>query len=140
VFQLYLLTVLSTVLTGVVLATDFLAKKYESFANDMNFTRNAGFRLILGIVAFLVGFVNLFKTYEIDIAVIGDLLPSLAGMLGGILLLSDYVSSHKSKSSSESGGLAEKVERFSAPYLTIVGVSSMIIGILHAILPRLPVL
>jgi len=138
--QLYLLTVLSTVLTGVALAVDFLAKRYEGIAGNINFTKNAGFRLILGVVAILVGFVNLFKTYENDIAIIGDLLPSLAGLLGGILLISGYVSSHKADDSSESGGLAGKVERFSAPYLTIIGVSSVIIGILHAILPRLPVL
>ena len=101
---------------------------------------NSVYRIILAAVSLLVGIINLFPTYTDDIAVLGDLLPSLAGIITGILLITEYLSSRKSGNESKTTGLAEKVEKISAPYLTIVGIASVIIGILHAVIPRLPLL
>ncbi|MCK5736966.1 MAG: hypothetical protein KAH21_10830 [Spirochaetaceae bacterium] len=139
-FQLYLLTVLTNVLAGLALATGFLSERFERFSDYTDFMGNSVYRIILAAVSLLVGIINLFPTYTDDIAVLGDLLPSLAGIITGILLITEYLSSRKSGNESKTTGLAEKVEKISAPYLTIVGIASVIIGILHAVIPRLPLL
>ena len=139
-FQLYLLTVLTNVLAGLALATGFLTDRFERFSEYTDFMSNGVYRIVLALVSLLIGFINLFPTYSGDIAVLGDLLPSLAGIATGILLITEYLSSRKSEDESKTFELAEKVEKFSGPYLTIVGVASVVIGVLHAILPKLPLL
>ena len=139
-FQLYLLTVLTTVLAGLALATGFLSDRFERFSDYTDFMGNSVYRIILGAVSILIGIINLFPSYTGDIAILGDLLPSLAGIVTGILLLSEYFSSRKGEDDSKTVGLADKVEKISGPYLTIVGIASVIIGILHAVIPRLPLL
>ncbi len=139
-FQLYLLTVLTTVLAGLALATGFLSDRFERFSEYTDFMGNSVYRIVLGGVSVLVGIINLFPSYSGDIAILGDLLPSLAGIVTGILLIAEYFSSRRTEEDSKTVDIAEKVEKISGPYLTIVGISSVIIGILHAIIPRLPLL
>ena len=139
-FQLYLLTVLTTVLAGLALATGFLSDRFERFSEYTDFMGNSVYRIVLGGVSVLVGIINLFPSYTGDIAILGDLLPSLAGIVTGILLIAEYFSSRRTEEDSKTVDIAEKVEKISGPYLTIVGISSVIIGILHAIIPRLPLL
>lgn len=139
-FQLYLLTVLTNVLAGLALATGFLTERFERFSEYTDFMSNSIYRIVLALVSLLIGIINLFPTYSGDIAVLGDLFPSLAGIATGILLLTEYLSSRKNEQVSKTVEIAEKVEKFSGPYLTIVGIASVVIGILHAILPKLPLL
>jgi hypothetical protein len=98
------------------------------------------YRVVLAGVSILVGIINLFNTYEGDIGFIGDLLPSLSGIITGILLIAEFVSERRDGAEDKAAELAEKVGSFSGPYLTIVGVSAIVIGILHAVLVRLPIL
>jgi len=140
VFQLYLLTVLTTVLAGMALASGFLSERFERFSEFTEFMGNSWYRISLGFVALLIGVINLFPTYPEDIVVLGELLPSLAGIASGILLLSEFVTSRREQAPGKTAEIADKVERFSGPYLTIAGIASVVIGILHAILPKLPLL
>lgn len=139
-FQLYLLTVLTNVLAGLALATGFLTERFERFSEYTDFMGNSVYRIVLAALSLLIGIINLFPTYSGDMAVLGELFPSLAGIVTGILLITEYISSRKREDESKTAELAEKVEKFSSPYLTIVGIASVIIGILHAILPKLPLL
>jgi len=140
VFQLYLLTVLTNVLAGLALATGFLSERFERFSDYTDFMANPVYRIVLAAVSILIGFINLFPSYTGDIAILGDLFSSLAGILTGILLITEYLNSRKNEAESRTAELAEKVEKISGPYLTIVGIASVIIGILHAVIPRLPLL
>ena len=139
-FQLYLLTVLTNVLAGLALATGFLTERFERFSEYTDFMGNAVYRIVLAVLSLLIGIINLFPTYSGDMAVLGELFPSLAGIVTGILLITEYISSRKSDAESKTAELAGKVEKISGPYLTIVGIASVIIGILHAVIPRLPLL
>ena len=139
-FQLYLFTVLSTVLAGLALASGFMSKRFERFSEYTDFMANAVYRVILAGVSILVGIINLFPSYDGDLAIIGDLLPSLAGIITGILLVAEFITDRKGEERDKAAELAEKVESFSGPYLTIVGLSSVVIGILHAVLNKLPLL
>ena len=139
-FQLYLLTVLTNILAGLALAGGFLSERFERFSEYTDFMDNSMYRVVLAGVSILVGIINLFNTYEGDIGFIGDLLPSLSGIITGVLLIAEYISNRREGAQDKATELAEKVGSFSGPYLTIVGVSAIIIGILHAVLVRLPIL
>ncbi|CAD7838800.1 hypothetical protein S1OALGB6SA_2358 [Olavius algarvensis spirochete endosymbiont] len=137
-FQLYLLTVLTNILVGFALAREFISARFERFSEHTNFMNNGLYRIVLVAASILIGFINLFSIYPEDIAVLGDLLPSLAGIVAGILLLVDYLRNRIAKT--ETTEIAEEVEQNSAPYLSIVGIGSVIIGILHAVFPKAPLL
>ena len=140
-FQLYLLTVLTTILSGSALASGFLSERFEKFADFTEFMANSTYRVILAVVSLLVAVINLFKTYPGDIGVLGELFPSLAGLVTGILLLAEFISARREEENvSKTAEIAGKVGRFSGPYLTVVGVAAVVIGVLHAVLPRLPLL
>ena len=140
-FQIYLLTVITTLLAGLALASGFLSERFPRFSDFTEFTANTTYRLILGTLTLLIGIINAFSTYPGDIPVLGELFPSLAGLAAGILLIVQFITS-KSPSGSESkaADLADRVERFSGPYTAIVGLAVIIVGILHAALPELPLL
>lgn len=137
-FQLYLLTVLTNILVGFALAREFISARFERFSEHTNFMNNGLYRIVLVAASILIGFINLFSIYPGDIAVLGDLLPSLVGIVAGILLLVDYLRNRIAKT--ETTEIAEEVEQSSAPYLSIVGIGSVIIGILHAVFPTAPLL
>ena len=140
-FQIYLLTVLTTLLAGLALAAGFLAERFPRISDFTEFTANAVYRLIVGVLSLLIGVINAFSTYPGDIAVLGELFPSLAGLTAGILLIVQFITSKSDEgSASRAADLADRVERFSGPYTAAVGLAVMIVGILHAILPELPLL
>ncbi|PIE04797.1 MAG: hypothetical protein CSA76_02330 [Spirochaetales bacterium] len=134
--QIYLLTVLTTILAGLALAGEFLTKRFERYSEYTDFMANPVYRILLGAMTILIGIINLFPNYEGNVLILGDLLPSLIGIAGGILLIAEFLSKQKETEVKKAAELAEKVEKFSSPYLTIVGISSVLIGILHAILPK----
>ena len=139
-FQLYLLTVLTTILAGSALASGFLSERFERFSDYTEFMANPVYRVILGSVSILIGIINLFKTYEGDIAVLGELFPSIAGVVTGLILLAEFVNKRREDDEGTAAEIAGKVGKFSGPYLTVIGISTVVIGVLHAILPRLPLL
>lgn len=139
-FQLYLLTVLTNILAGLALASGFLSERFERFSDYTDFMENSTYRVVLAGASILVGIINLFSTYKGDIAVLGDLLPSLSGIITGILLVAEFISQRREGAQDKAAELAEKVGSFSSPYRTIVGVSAIIIGILHIFLVELIIL
>lgn len=137
-FQLYLVTVLTNVLAGLALAGSYLSTRFDRFAVFNDFMENSVYRVILGIVSLLAALINFFPNFEGDIAFIGNLLPSLSGLICGIILLSEFINQRRDEGEMRSSDIAEKVERVSAPYQTAVGIVAVFVGILHAFLPRLP--
>lgn len=139
-FQLYLLTVLSTILAGLVLAGDFLSRRFMRFTEFFEFMDNAIYRIVLGIVSILIGLINLFPNFDGDIVILGNLLPTLTGLISGVILIASFITAQKDNNESTVASIADKVDHFSSPYLTVVGIASICAGILHAIFPRLPIL
>lgn len=140
-FQIYLLAVIVNILAGMALSGSFLNRRISWFSEYMDFMNNASYRVILGIVNFLVAIINLFRIYPGDIPVIGDFLPSLAGFITGIILVVEFIVGSRTKdAATENTGFFERVNLFFKPYTTVIGISSIVIGILHALLPRIPLL
>lgn len=89
--QFYFLSILLNAITGAILLfTDgddldvSLSEKIPSIMRDETF------RLVIGILTGVTGFFKLLTAIRGDVPVIGDILPSLAGLAGGFTLLYEF--------------------------------------------------
>lgn len=101
----------------------------NSFANDQTF------RLVLGVFSAFVGFLKMMPQISGGIVVVGDFFPSLAGFLGGICFILEYIT--------ESG----IIESFPSVIETIfftnrryIGFFCLFAALLHFILPQIIIL
>jgi hypothetical protein len=132
--QLYFLSVASNLLAGILLASDWLVLKFpglRALADALGARRG---RLAAGLSSLFVGFVTLFVPSGPPI-VLGDLVPSAAGLAMGIALLFDVLKQ-------ESLFPAERVEqqdrhgRAPAAYRTTLGLLGIAAAVVHYFLPE----
>ena len=157
--QFYFLSVLLNALTGIVLvfATDFLSKdaaknSYPSSDDDFmfepvddtksdsdktqffgdSFLDDMTFRLVLGILTAFMGFMKLFVSLGGSYPVLDDLLPALAGIAGGFLILIEYLVVNR-----DDIILPDPIETVCTSGRTIVGYYCIGAAVIHFVLPRL---
>ena len=107
--QLYFLSIVLTGLTGFLFVFGETEEK-DSIEKSMKFSFfGGGFRLILGILTAIVGFVKLFLPYRsygasavAGVPILGDLFPALGGIAGGFILLFGFYREHSSGFDKES--------------------------------------
>jgi len=88
----------------------------------------SGFRLIIGILAAVTGILKLLSPYE-GIAILGDLLPALAGAAAGFMLIYGFYRERSSHVDDE-----EKINRFGETFLQYkkaIGVALLVSALLH---------
>lgn len=130
--QIYLLTVLANFLAGATLARTLLAEKIQAFKPLEEGLAKPAFQLVLGIVTALTGIFALFKFNPGDIVILGDLLPALAALLSGALLIAPYFS----EKDQDSSGAMIALTTFAEKHGSIIGITTMSIALLHAIIPN----
>ncbi|HHU36840.1 MAG TPA: hypothetical protein GXZ47_06385 [Treponema sp.] len=122
--QFYFLSILLNALSGLVLLfadpadkEELLEKKIPAIAMDETF------RLILGILTAIVGFFKLLTVVRGDVPIVGDLVPALAGMAAGFMLLYEF---YKTRSTIDDEQLPLLVKRFlgARRYVGILGLVS----------------
>jgi uncharacterized membrane protein HdeD (DUF308 family) len=138
--QFYLLSVLLNVLVGLVLLLSFDSDGangggFESDGitriDDPSLFENRTFRFVLGLASIVVGVVKLFVVTN-HIRAFGDLLPALAGILGGVtVLLNHFVSS--STVEIRVTGMPELIFVRGARF---IGIACLAVAVLHFIFPR----
>lgn len=140
--QFYFLSVMLNLLVGLVLFCSVAPKKQEETAvdNSSSATDNAGlqsffdsknFKLVLGVLAILVGFMKLLSVVQNDVPVIGDLLPAISGLIGGFSVLLDFYISTSSTEFSPSGIIQVLLDSRKT-----IGVFCIIIAVLHFLFPK----
>ncbi|MBT3273192.1 MAG: hypothetical protein HN368_08570 [Spirochaetales bacterium] len=130
--QIYFLSILSNILGGLVLSAGHYSEKFTGLASVKEFSdARPGFRVTLGVVAFLTGFLKLLTVTRGDVPVVGDLLPALAGLVVGVTLLFDR---YKEKSTVPSK-MIEKADNLLLKNRTILGTAGMLAGVLHFLIP-----
>ncbi|OQX29133.1 MAG: hypothetical protein B0D92_05295 [Spirochaeta sp. LUC14_002_19_P3] len=134
-YQMYLLTVLTNVLAGLALSCSFISKKVEGVSPFVGFMMNVPFRVITGGLCILIAVINIFQTYPGEFIIIGNLLPIITGLLAGILLIVEFWSAHFGDSEASDTGVVKRIEKFSKPFLTVIGIVTFAVGVLHAIIP-----
>jgi hypothetical protein len=141
--QVYFLSILFNAVTGFLLISDStLGQKTidkdegDSVLKSMEETLHlsagsATFRLILGALTFLTGLLKLLLTMDGRFPVFGDLIPALAGLSTGLILLFDFYKSHTDMES-------EKVTRinvFIEKNKIIFGGFAVAAALLHFVFP-----
>jgi hypothetical protein len=89
-------------------------------------------QLVVGILSALTGLMKLLSPIQYDIAIIGDLVPSLAGLAAGAVLLLDW---YQERSDVELS-LPENLQNIYEGGRKYLGIFCIIAAVLHFIFPR----
>ena len=91
---------------------------------------------LIGILCCFTALIKLLSSFPGAVPIIGDLLPSVAGLLGGISLLIDYYK-HTSRSDSS---MNPKFELLFIQNKKYIGIICILSAILHFLFPRVIIL
>ena len=89
------------------------------------------FRLIVGILAILVGLLKLLSPAD-DTPIIGDLVPALAGFISGFILIFEY---YRNRATLETTEKAEKIDRLLVSNKKIIAIATIVAAALHFFFP-----
>lgn len=135
--QFYFLSILLNCLAGLTLIfNSYSEKAQDSLKNVPEFFTNNTFKLIIGILCCFTALIKLLSSFPGAVPIIGDLLPSVAGILGGISLLIDY---YKNTSRSDSS-MNPKFELLFIQNKKYIGIICILSAILHFLFPRVIIL
>ena len=141
--QIYFLSVLINLFGGGILASDYFATKVKglAFLTDISARKNA--KIIVGGLSVLIGLLHLiFKSPGETVPVAGDLIPSLSALAIGFFLLlglpksvdPSRMDAEDEEDSSEQTAVSNIGVKLQ-PYRIPLGISGVIISIIHFILP-----
>jgi len=131
--QLYLLSIVFNGLIGfLLLFTE--TRDSESIESSMKFSvSSGGFRLTIGILAALTGILKLLSPLEKQIPILGDLLPAIAGIVAGFIIIFSFYREHSSKVDQE--GQLDRIGDAFLHYKKAAGVALLVVAALHFIFP-----
>jgi len=121
---IYFFSITANALAGYILAFG----KEEAEAGNTSFNINGETtRLIIGAFAFIFGLLKLLSPVEGSVPVAGDLIPALAGLCGGFILVFEF---YRQRSTLDSPG-AERTAAFIAKNKRIAGFFCLAAAALH---------
>ena len=135
--QIYFLVVLTNILSGLILSGSFFEEKNPEFAPCNLFLQKPRFKLVLGVVTVLTAlFTLLVKVTPADIFFIGDLLPACYGVLAGSFLIMSFFYNSLEESRSWMKSFVDIMEDRGH----IVGLTGILIGLIHFLVPSAVIL
>jgi len=133
--QLYFLSVGALLFTGLLLAAQYLSTRFAALEPIADLAENRSVVITVGIVTLVVGFLKLFVRAPLDSVVFaGDLLPALVGIVTGALLILTRVQG------GETVSRAKEVADNVLNYRTVIGVGTIVVGLLHFLFPAAAIL
>ena len=126
--QLYFLSIVFNGFAGFLFLFGDLGGNDSAEDNKKYSFLSVGFRLIIGILTGIIGILKLLSPYE-GIAILGDLLPALAGAAAGFMLIYGFYRERSSHVDDE-----EKINRFGETFLQYkkaIGVALLVSALLH---------
>jgi hypothetical protein len=129
--QFYFLSIILNALTGYTLITDTGEEDAVIESGFRWSLHNETCRLILGILTILMGLLKILSAIQGDVAVIGDLIPALAGFLSGFVLAFEY---YRNRSTLEPEH-TEKIEYLLIRNKKWIGFIALIAAALHFLFP-----
>ena len=128
--QFYFLSVAANILAGLTLSSDYMAERMKGFLPLKELLSNNNVKTTIGIVAFVVGFLKLL--IPVDVTVVGDFLPALAGLAMGAGLILGIIRERGNVSTESVNSLEKAVMTYRVP----LGIAGLVIGGLHFLVPR----
>lgn len=139
--QFYLLTVVTTIVAGLALSSDYLGTKSEFFGSFRFLRQNRSIQITTGLITAVVGVLKLiFRSPGEEVIIAGDLLPAVVGIILGLILMGEAFRQHP-KAEGEPEKVekveksVEKVTKAIMPYRVPVGIAGVVVGLLHFIFP-----
>lgn len=135
--QFYLLSVLSLLFAGALAASDFLTERMTSLSALADLAERRGLVITVGAVTLAIGVLKLFLRAPGDgVPVAGDLLPAIAGIAtGGVLLLAQ-----SRRPTDVNPELPRSQTQLLVEYRSPIGLAGALIGLLHFLFPAAVIL
>ncbi len=132
--QFYALSVFANILTGLLVASD--AAEGKGFLGQLRrlFEENS-LKFGLGLASLVIAFFKLLSPIEGDVPVVGDLLPVVAGLATGAILLFDFFRG----SSDIKSSTVDRLESGILSYRRYIGIGAAATGLLHFLIPTVPI-
>ena len=131
--QFYLLAVIMNILGGIFLAAPMLQEKMPILQSLQEALKiNIASRMILIILALIVGIFKLLSVTRGDVAVVGDLLPALGLLVLAVVFFLDYYTEQSEVRSQ----FIENLQKVFVNHKSTIGIGLIIIGLLHFLFPR----
>jgi hypothetical protein len=130
--QFYLLSIVSTVLTGLALSGDYLGSRLPFLATFRSWLEHRGAAITLGVVTAVVGVFKLIVLSPGEkVPVAGDLLPALAGIALGVALFFEATLRRPNPAESKVDRYAKAVLSYRVP----LGLVGLAVALLHFLFP-----
>ena len=130
--QLYFLSIVCNSLSGYIL---FSGGEDGTAEKQLNLLDNPLFHLILGIVSVVTGILKLLSPSMDKILILGDLIPSAAGIIAGFMLIFGIYRNNTSSASPSEGSLDQygiNLMRFRKP----IGLALIAVALIHFLFPQ----
>ena len=130
--QFYLLSIVFNALAGILIISRD-SDGIPEFKKNFFSTENETFRLVVGVLAAVIGFLKLLSPIEGDVPIIGDLVPALTGFLAGFILVFEY---YRIRSTVNLPENAERLDKVLLRNKKLIGVAAIIGALLHFLFPK----
>ena len=107
----------------------------DSIESSMKLSLNSsGFRLVFGILAAITGFLKLLLPVEKQVPILGDLVPALAGMAAGFIIIFGFY--RENSSNLEHEGQLDRLGDTFLRYKKAAGIVLLVVAALHFLFPK----
>ena len=131
--QLYFLSILLNGLIGFLLIFGE-EKENNSIESSMKFSfTSGGFPLILGIGAAITGILKLFSPVMNRVYILGDLLPAVAGVAAGFILIFSFYRENSANADQE--GQLDRIGDNFLKHKKPIGIALVAVAALHFLFP-----
>lgn len=132
-YLLFGLSILFNLFAGISVAYSTLDERFgiRNYFAPEGFT-DPRFRLVFGILTFVIGFLKLIFVVPTNILVLGDFLPAITGMLLGFILVLYF---YLDRATIKSDGI-QRLESLFIGNAGVFGIAGIILTILHLLFPR----
>ena len=134
--QFYFLSILTNAAAGALLSADYFGRRVTRLAWLAAHPGSRRLKMACGAAALLVGACTIFWPAGSGVPVIGDLVPSMAGLAMGVALLFEVFRQDALFPSEAAQGPA----RTGLDWRSMLGIAGMAVALLHFFLPERPFL
>ncbi|MDR2478611.1 MAG: hypothetical protein LBD48_04780 [Treponema sp.] len=132
--QFYFLSIIFNGLSGFLLIMGENTNGF-SIESSMKFSpASSTFRLVLGFLTGATGILKLLSPSEKPL-ILGDLIPALAGIAAGFILIFGFYREHASSGGLENGGSLDRLGDAFLRYRKLAGAGLLAVALLHFLFP-----
>ncbi|OJF75948.1 MAG: hypothetical protein BKP49_08985 [Treponema sp. CETP13] len=133
--QIYLLSVVLNAFIGCYFSFDLKLTNETDLPSSFSFLGKKSFQISLGIITVLVGILKLLSSY--DVVFVGDLLPAVAGIVGGVLFLYENYTKTSDTDIPDETKKIEFLDKLYASSKKYIGYGCLAIAIIHFFVPKI---